>query len=425
MSTLSSSDSQMSSNPMISSNSSSTAPAPQPNNQTNTSFLNKTKKFFNNRIKPGKLIKQLGKSIPDSKKKVLDSISDTYIRGSDKLTKLKNLYNPVRLGKTKANLEAERKSYKSRNALRMNTRDKKMECKKYINKVKTELNGLGNKLFTLIDTTKEDVQFDPELPELEGDISSILFIKDEYEIHQDNQLDITKDDISKDVEVKVEDRAYAEKRGLKQPYYNKISVNPAFRDLDLEEITAILSSTPEDFFYDPDDDNDDTTEEMSTSSSLSSSSSSPSSSPSSSSSSPSSVASSLSSSPSSVSPQANVTTPLLNSNPGPNPNGYGASNSTGSDAVYSDIASDIAGGGRDDDAIMAYKIIPFIKKLHDLTITQTEDNEYINAEKMADQLTQWNRLIALNKVYVNMEKNPLAGGKTRKRRKTKKRKGRK
>ena len=423
MSTVSSSDSQtssnpmMSSNPMISSNNSSTTPAPQPNNQTKKRF------------KPGKLIKQFGKSIPDGTKKFLNKISDTYIRGSDKFTKYKNLL-PLRLGKTYKNVEAERKSYKSRNALRMNTRDKKMECKKYINKVKTELNSLGNKLFTLIDTTKEDVQFDPELPELEGDISNILFIKTEFEV---SPAHMTTGNISEDIEVTELARNYAEDRKLEPPYYNKISVNPVFRDLNLEDIKELLSSSPEDFVYDPEDDGDDPDDVDGDMSSVTSSvvSSSP---------------SSVASSPSSVSPQVNVTTPLLNSNPGPNPNGYGASNSTGSNSTASNSTGSnstasnstgsnstgsvnsyatIEGGGRNDDAIMAHKIIPFIKKLHDLTIKQTEDNEYINAEKMADQLTQWNRLIAINKVYVNMEKNPFAGGKKRKRRKTKKRKGRK
>lgn len=336
----------------------------------------KTKKNRYNLTKPGKLLKQLGRSGKDAVVKYGDDASKLFRSGFDKLRKLKNYTLPST--KSFASQEAARKREKYVNALDMKIRNDTRECKKYINKVKTDLSGLGNQLFTLPNTTEEDVPFDPENPELKGDISSILFIKEEYQIHQDNTNNIAEDDLSKDRLVEPEDKAYAEKFGIKQPYYNKISVSPLFKNLDLAEIKEMFSA-PTGFEDIPDDNTevpeDNTMADTSTS--------------------------------------ASEGSKLLASAP---KSGYGT-----------------IGGGTNEDAFFANKIVPFIQHLHNLTIHSNPDlveNEFINAEIMAEKLTKWNRLISLKKVFVNMENNPLkmasAGRrKTRRKNKTKKRRGKK
>lgn len=334
-------------------------------------YMNKTKKNRYSFNKPGKLAKQLYNSAKDMTK-YSDDASIVFNKGLDKLRKLKN-YVPG-LSRTRAAKEAARKREKYTNALDMKIKSDTRDCKKYINKVKTDLDGLGSRLFTLPDTSQEDVPFDPEKPELNGDISSILFIKEEYQIHQDNTNNISEDDLEKDRLVTAEDKAYAEKFGIKQPYYYKISVNPLFTNLDLEEIKATFSA-PTGFEDIPEEDN--TEENDATMADTSST--------------------------------ASEGSNLLASAP---QSGYGA-----------------IGGGSNEDAFFANKIVPFIQNLHELAINSDPDvpeNEHINAEVMAKKLTQWNRLITLKKVFVNMENNPLkmasAGKrKTRRKNKTKKR----
>lgn len=339
-------------------------------------YMNKTKKNRYNLTKPGKLLKQLGRSGKDAAVKYGDDASKLFRSGFDKLRKLKNYTLPST--KSFASQEAARRRDKYTNALDMKIRNDTRECKKYINKVKTDLDGLGNKLFTLPDTTQEDIPFDPEKPELKGDISSLLFIKEEYQIHQDNTNNISEDDLSKDRLVEPEDKAYAEKFGIKQPYYNKISVNPLFKNLDLEEIKSMFSA-PTGFEDIPDNDTEATEDNT--------------------------IAD--------TSTTASEGSKLLASAPG---SGYGA-----------------IGGGSNEDAFFANKIVPFIQNLHELAINSNPDlpeNEHVNAEIIAEKLTKWNRLISLKKVFVNMENNPLkmasAGKrKTRRKNKTKKRRGKK
>merc|ERR1711871_1541242 len=311
-------------------------------------YMNKTKKNRYNLTKPGKLLKQLGRSGKDAVVKYGDDASELFRSGFDKLRKLKNYTLPST------------KSFASQEAARR--RDK------YINKVKTDLDGLGNKLFTLPDTTQEDIPFDPEKPELKGDISSLLFIKEEYQIHQDNTNNISEDDLSKDRLVEPEDKAYAEKFGIKQPYYNKISVNPLFKNLDLEEIKSMFSAPTG--FEDITDDDTEISEDNTIAD---------------------------------TSTTASEGSKLLGSAPG---SGYGA-----------------IGGGSNEDAFFANKIVPFIQNLHELAINSNPDlpeNEHVNAEIMAEKLTKWNRLISLKKVFVNMVNNPLkmaSAGKRKTRRK--------
>ena len=323
---------------------------------------NKTRK--SPRIKLNNL--SIGENINNLRERAKEGYDNlTYEYGSKPYLKVKNYLKTNVLGSMRSDKYRTAKAQRKRNASVLASKIAKdtRECKKYFNKVQTDLKGLGNQLFSLPDTTRK-IPFDPEDPDLEGDLMGVMFIKTEYEINKENLKNIANYDESKDFIVDEGIKEYAKQRGYKPPYYDKIEVNPLFEQLKLDEISNLLSG----FDFGDDDSVDNSVPDNSI--------------------------------PDNSTVVANEESALVT---GEN-QGYGGvdDGTTG----YTPIA-----GGAVDPTELFFKdkVIPFIKKLHELTIvsdSSTEDNKYKSAYSIANELTKWNRMLALER-YNNDDEDEL------------------